>query len=181
MLERNSERDAVGKVDTTEILNYRRVERRRAEFHEAYILLGTANWEETDILRAAEGLAQCVYRPPKLFSVRRSCQFFQVFLIHGPTLSVVFCAYRFPAAPRVRYTELSPALDSATGHQQNRTSRNGHASCADNCADIPTRISTGIHRRIAGCRRAPGLALLQILNRLLDVADALLHLPGNLF
>jgi hypothetical protein len=85
---------------------------------------------------------------PKLFGVRRSCQFFQVFLIHGPTLSVAFCAYCSAAESSARYAELSPALDPATGHQWNRKSRNCHARTIR--ADILTRISTAIHNGIAG-------------------------------
>ena len=41
-------------------------------------------------------------------------------------------------------------------------------------------FSPGAFDRFDDWRRASRLALSEILNRLLDVADALLHLPGNL-
>src|ERR1035437_10626821 len=102
-----------------------------------------------------------------------------MFFIHGPKLSVAFCAYCSAAASRVRYAGLWSALDPATGHQQTRTSCNSHAPKIRPA--IFTRISTATHDCIADWRRASRRALVEILNRLLDVADALLHLPGNLF
>ncbi len=42
-------------------------------------------------------------------------------------------------------------------------------------------VSLGAHDRFGDWRRASRLTLLEILNSLLDVTDALLHLAGNLF
>jgi hypothetical protein len=44
-----------------------------------------------------------------------------------------------------------------------------------------TEGTVGAFGRAADWQCASGLALFEILNRLLDVADGLLHLPGNLF
>lgn len=77
--------------------------------------------------------------------------------------------------------ELSSAIDPGTGHQQCRTTRHGRAR--DIRAAISARISTTICHSNSGAdsARARSLAFLQILNSLLEVADALLRVPFNLF